>query len=413
VRILILSQYFWPEGFRINDLALGLKERGHEVAVLTGMPNCPSGRFFRGYGFLTPSAESFQGIRIYRVPLLPRGTGQTWRLALNYLSFALFASLLGPLRCREAFDIIFVYEPSPVTVGVPALVLKALRGAPIMFWVQDLWPETLSATGAVRRRWILNAVERFVRFLYANCDRILVQSQAFLPSIQKLGGRADRILYLPNSAEAFYRPMALEVDAPERQGVPDGFRVMFAGTIGAAQDFETILAAMERLRSAPDIRLLIVGDGRMRGWVEGEVRRRGLSATVHLLGSRPAEAMPRLFALADALLVTLKKDPIFALTIPSKVQSYLACARPIIAGLDGEGARIVEEAGAGLTCGAEDPDALAAAILTMYQTPEARRSAMGANGRVYYDAHFERSLVLDRLIGWMHDMKSEAVTCVS
>jgi len=178
MKVLIISQYFWPEGFRINDLALGLRDRGHEVTVLAGKPNYPAGAFFPGYGFFRRSRDDFQGIPVIRVPLIPRGAGSSLRLALNYISFAFFASVLAPFRCRGAFDAILVYEPSPITVALPGIVLRWLKRAPLLLWVQDLWPESLSATNAVRKRWILRLVESMVRFIYRRCDRILGQIHA-------------------------------------------------------------------------------------------------------------------------------------------------------------------------------------------------------------------------------------------
>jgi glycosyltransferase involved in cell wall biosynthesis len=195
--------------------------------------------------------------------------------------------------------------------------------------------------------------------------------------------------------------MVVPDGAPEGVNLPNGFRVMFAGNIGAAQDFATILGAAERLKSYSDIRWIVLGDGRMAAWVKGEVNRRGLNEVVYLLGRYPVETMPHFFALADAMLVTLRKDPIFALTIPSKVQSYLACGRPIVAALDGEGARIIDEADAGLSVPAENVERLAGAVLSLYNMPKAEREAMGARGRAYYLANFERNLLLDRLDKWI------------
>ena len=404
MRILIVTQYFWPESFRVNDLALGLKERGHAVAVLTGLPNYPTGRFFPGYGFFTPSSEEFNGLPVYRVPLIPRGSGQRWRLALNYFSFAIFASLLAPVRCRGVFDLIFVFEPSPITVGIPAIMLKKFKRAPVMFWVQDLWPESLSATRAIRSELLLHWVAQLVRFIYQRCDRILVQSEGFIPSVTALGADPQRVAYFPNWAETLYCPVATAEDAPERKEVPAGFCVMFAGNIGAAQSFETILEAATLLRQHHDIHWVVVGDGHRRAWVEGQILERGLKESVHLLGPRPAEVMPRYFALADALLVMLKCDPIFALTIPSKVQSYLACAKPILAALDGEGARVVRESGAGIVCPAEDAKALAESVLRLSRMSPQERAAMGQKGRTYFEANFEREKLLDRLEGLMLEM---------
>lgn len=407
MKILIVSQYFWPEDFRINDLALGLRERGHEVAVFTGKPNYPGGRLFPGYGFFGRTVEDYQGVRVMRVPLVPRGDGGALRLALNYLSFALFASLLAPFRCAGSYDLILVYEPSPVTVGLPALVLKRVKRAPVLFWVQDLWPETLSAIGAVRSRWLLGLVDRLVRFIYRRCELILAQSQAFMPCLQAQGVPKSRIRYYPNSAEALYQPVAVEPDAPERGLLPQGFRVMFAGNLGAAQDFDTILGAAEKLKGEKEVQWVIVGDGRLLSWVEREIERRGLAGTVRLLGRHPVQSMPRFFALADAMLVTLKDDPVFALTVPSKVQSYLACGRPVVAALDGEGARVIAEAGAGVAVKAGDAAALADAVLKLYRMPAPEREAMGGRGRDYFERHFERSMLISRLEQWGRELATE------
>ena len=406
MKILIVTQYFWPESFRINDLAAGLAERGHEVTALTGKPNYPEGNLFPGYRIFGRPREHYQGVTVLRAPLLPRGRAGALQLALNYLSFALSASVLGPFRCRGDFDVIFVYEPSPVTVGIPAMALKALKHAPILFWVQDVWPESLSATSAVRAAWILGMVESMVRWIYRGCDRVLVQSRAFIEPVARLGVAREDIHYFPNSAEALYRPVEVKADSPEHSQLPAGFRVMFAGNIGAAQDFETILAAAERLKTHPDIHWVILGDGRLLAWVEAEIARRGLAFTVHVLGRHPVESMPRFFALADVMLVTLRKEPIFALTIPAKVQSYLACAKPIVAALDGEGARIVTEADAGLAVPAENPSALADAVLKMHQMSPEQRRAMGQRGRSYFEQHFERDMLLRKLESWMNELKA-------
>jgi glycosyltransferase involved in cell wall biosynthesis len=403
MKVLIVTQYFWPENFRINGLARGLKDKEHEITVLTGIPNYPAGRFFPGYGLFQRRVEDYHGITVIRVPLISRGKGGRLRLLANYLSFAFLSCLMGPLRCGSRFDMIFVYEPSPVTVGLPAIVMKHRARAPIFFWVQDLWPESLSATGAVTSRQVLDWVGILVRFIYRECDRILVQSRAFFSSIERLGIESDRILYFPNSAEDYFVPVRPEPDAPERAEMPHGFRVMFAGNIGAAQDFGTILGAAEMLKGRPDIQWVILGDGRMRPWLEDQVRERGLSGTVHLLGSRPPDTMPGYFALADVMLVTLRRDPIFALTIPSKLQAYLACGRPVVAALEGEGARIVEEAGAGFSPPPENPEALAEAVLAMYRMSGKERDDMGIRARRYFESHFEPGMLLDRLDAWMRE----------
>jgi glycosyltransferase involved in cell wall biosynthesis len=402
MKILIVSQYFWPEEFLINDFALDLCARNHEVEVLTGLPNYPSGNFFNGYGYGGPYHENYQGIPVWRSPLFPRGNASGWRLVINYVSFALLACMRSFLLCRRPFDIILVYEVSPITVGIPARMIKALSGARMFFWVQDLWPETLSGTGAVRSQCILRWVGKLTQWTYQGCDRILIQSQAFHESVIKYGAKRGQIRYFPNCAEDLFQPVTLPAEAPERHLVPEGFRVMFAGNIGKVQDFETILAAAELTRPQPKIQWVIVGDGRHRPWVEEQIRSRALT-NVHLLGRYPKERMPFFFSLADVMLVSLKHEPIFSITIPSKIQAYLACGKAILASLDGEGARIIREAQAGLTVPAETPDKLADAVLRMAALDPESLQAMGRNARTYYESHFSRAYLLDKFEGWLHE----------
>jgi glycosyltransferase involved in cell wall biosynthesis len=257
----------------------------------------------------------------------------------------------------------------------------------------------------VRSEAILSAVARVARYIYRRSDRVLVQSRGFVERVVAVGADPARVRYLANWAEAFYRPLELPADAPERAEVPAGFRVMFAGNIGSAQSLETVVEAARRLRDIEDLHWVVVGDGNQRAWLESEVRAHGLESSVHLLGPKPVTSMPRYLSLGDALLVTLRRDPIFELTIPTKLQSYLACGRPVVAALDGEGARVVEEAGAGFTCPAEDPAALAAAVRRLYEASAEERRRLGERGRAYFEAHFER----EHLVTKAEEMMDEAV----
>lgn len=399
MKLLVVSQYFWPENFRINDLVADMVVRGHEVTVLTGLPNYPSGQFFSGYGWIRPRIESYQGARVVRVPIVPRGGAGAIRLVLNYLSFALFGVLGVWLKLRGKFDAIFVFEVSPITVGIPAIVASRRFNAPILFWVLDLWPESLTAAGGVRSPRLLRAVARLVKWIYQNCSRVLVQSRAFVPEIARHGVPESRVLYFPSWGESLFQPLQ-QADSSMLPPLPEGFKVLFAGNIGEAQDFPAVLKTAELLRDRTDIQWLIVGDGRMATWAKEEVRRRGLSQ-VHFLGRHPLEAMPHFYAVADALLLPLKREPIFALTIPGKLQSYLACARPLLAMLDGEGARIVQESGAGFTCAAGDAEGLASHVLTLAAMPDVERSVMGQNGRQYYETNFDRTRLFDQLETWL------------
>ncbi len=403
MKLLVISQYFHPENFRINDLVSSLVERGHQVTVLTGQPNYPSGSFFPGYSWLGPRSEIRFGATLIRVPLFPRGAGGRLNLAINYLSFMVTAcwGVMFRLRREQRFDAVFVFEPSPVTVGIPAVLAGWRYKAPVLFWVLDLWPDSLSASGAVHAEWLLNLVGSLTSWIYSHCALILVQSRAFIAKIVSQGVSLDKIRYFPNWGEPVFAIDSSSAMNPMLRDLPPGFRILFAGNIGEAQDFPSIIAAAAQLRERADIIWVIVGDGRKASWAREEVQRLGLERTVHFLGQHPLETMPTFFAEADAFLVSLKYDPIFALTVPGKLQSYLASGKPVVAMLDGEGARVVTEAAAGLCCAAGDAPALADAVQRLAGMSHEQRMQMGANGKAYFAEHFSRERVIDQLQQWL------------
>lgn len=407
MRILIVSQYFWPEEFRVNDLVHALADRGHDVTVLTGQPNYPDGRVFPEFRSRPRDFGTYRGSSVVRVPLLPRAHGAV-RLALNYVSFAVTASTIGAWRVRRRkFDVVFVYQPSPITSCLPAIVIGRLVRAPVILWTLDLWPDTLQAIGVVKSPALLALVGRLVGFIYRQCDLVLGQSRGFASNVVRYGGTAQRFRYFPQWSEPLFdSARAPTADAPETAQFAKTFNVMFAGNIGEAQDFPAILAAAEQLRDRADVRWLIVGDGRAAEWVRTEIGRRNLSERVYLLGRHPLARMPEFFRAASVLLVTLKHDPVFALTIPGKVQTYLASGLPVIGMLDGAGAQVIDEAQAGLTCAAGDSGRLASHVTAMADMSPERRAEMGANGLAYSKREFDRAELLSRLEGWIDEVRS-------
>lgn len=402
MNILVVSQYFWPEDFRINDLVREWQGRGHRVVVLTGTPNYPGGRVFPEFARDPDAFKNYGDASVLRVPMLARSSGSL-RLVLNYISFVLGASLWGPLLLgKHQPDVIFVFGPSPVTVGLPAVLLGRIKRAPVVFWVLDLWPETLAAVGVVKSPRLLSLVGLMVGFIYNRCTLVLGQSQAFLGGITRYCRDANKVRYFPSWAEEVYDATFTE-PAHEVTAQESVFNVMFAGNIGEAQDFPAILDAADLLRKKATVRWLIVGDGRKLEWVQAEVQRRGLESQVILLGRFPVERMPSFFAHADALLVSLKKDPAFSMTIPGKVQSYLLSGIPVLGMLDGEGARVISEAGAGLVCPAGDSVGLAGAVMTLMAMDASEREAMGHQGRAYGHAEFGRGALMDRLMGLLNE----------
>lgn len=405
MNILIVSQYFWPENFRINDLTAALVECGHQVTVLTGYPNYPDGKIFDEFLTKPERFSHFAGAEVIRVPLMPRGKGAL-RLILNYVSFVVTGSVIAPFRLRgRKFDRIFVYETSPITVGLPSSVLRWFKQAPVAFWVLDLWPETLRAVGVVKSDRVLGWVGKLVSFIYNRCDVILAQSRSFIPAIHKHAGVGARVELFPSWAESLF-DNTHDVDiAPELAQFYGKFKIVFAGNIGEAQDFPAILDAAHALRDRTDIQWVIVGDGRNARWVSSEIESRGLQRTVSMLGRFPLERMPSFYAGADALLVSLRADEIFAMTIPGKVQSYLASGRPLLGMLDGEGQLVIDEARAGYTCEAGNAARLAELACRLADDGEEERRAMGERGKAYYRANFHRDAVMQRLEDILKDLE--------
>lgn len=397
MNILIVSQYFWPENFRINEVVSDLKKSGHVVEVLTGKPNYPQGIAYEGYDYIKPRTELWGGIPIYRIPMTVRGRDNKFKLILNYISFVLSGLIFAPFILRKKhFDVIFVFAPSPIFQVIPASFLGWLKKIPVVLWVQDLWPQSVSATGHIKSKLAIKVLEKTVSFAYRHTDLILAQSEAFIPHIKRLSRSSIPVGYLPNSVDdSFLMPVVKEKITVEL--FDSDFNIFFAGNIGSAQAIETIVEAAEKLSVYENIKFIFLGQGSKLAWLNKQIVDKKLSNIV-LAGHYPFESMPSLLRQASILLVTLAKQPIFELTIPSKIQAYLAAGKPIIACIDGEGARIVKEANAGLAVPAEDVDKLTEAILKLAECDRNDLEQMGLNGQNYFKMHFKQSLIMSSLI---------------
>lgn len=399
MKILIISQYFWPENFRINDFIPELISKGHEVTVLTGKPNYPSGKFFSEYVKNPAQFSNYSGAHVFRVPIISRGQNN-FQLVLNYLSFVISGSIVGLWKLRRHNpDLIFVYEPSPVTVGIPAVLIGKLKKTPVIFWALDLWPETLQAVGGVNSKPILWLIEKIVRFIYNNCALVLGQSKSFVKSIQTHCDFPDKVKYFPSWAENLHYEQnpSNQFYASEINRNDKCFNILFAGNIADAQDMPAVVNAASLLKNNPFIKWIIVGDGRRFEWLKSEIKQRKLEKNFLILGRFPLQRMPSFFAHADALLVSLKKDPVFSNTIPAKLQTYLTTGIPILGMLDGEGAKIIEESNAGISCPASDSASLADAVKRMSMLSSSDMRELGENGIRYSRKEFDRSILMDRL----------------
>jgi glycosyltransferase involved in cell wall biosynthesis len=396
LKILIISQYFYPENFRINDLCLGLKNNGHDITVLTGKPNYPKGNFFSGYSFFNKSIEEYKGIKVYRSPIIPRGDASGLKLFLNYISFV-FLGTVKLFFIKEKFDKIFVFAPSPITVGYIGIIASFLFRAKPFLWVHDLWPESVKDAGGINNKIILYLVNLMTKSIYYFYDNILVQSPSFKDYLINQGVKDSKMIFYPYYAESFYK--IVEKDSKINSQYGEGLNIVFAGNIGVAQSFDTIIEAAKILsKKINNFRFIIIGDGRDKKRVIKKISENVLNDYFKFLGSYPPEKMPAFFASADALLVSLKDTKIFSMTIPGKLQSYLACGKPIIASLNGIGAKIIQESNSGYTSNAEDYESLANSIIRFSKLNSNKKNELGKNARDYYEKEFERSRLLTRLI---------------
>jgi glycosyltransferase involved in cell wall biosynthesis len=394
MKLLIVTQYYWPESFLINGLSQKLCDLGHQVTVITGKPNYPEGNVFPGYTVAGIDHEEYGGIEVIRIPLWPRKKGALG-LVINYISFVLSGLWYMPKLIEgRQFDSILVFAISPITAVIPAISLKRKTGAHLVVWVQDLWPQSLSATGYVRSKLVLKLVGSMVSWIYAQTDTLLAQSHAFVREIGKLA-KSDKIFFYPNSIES---PI---LDPEARPGedmscFDSGFSVVFAGNIGKAQAIPTLIEAATLL-SQSDCQLVLVGEGSMLDWAKHEVSELKLN-NVHFIGRVESRCMPWVYQNSDALLVSLADKEIFSYTIPGKVQACFAAGKPIIASLNGEAAEVVQSSGAGLATAAEDAAELAKAILKIRNMSGADRQKMGMKGLKYFQDNFDINIQAQHLI---------------
>ncbi|MCU7828640.1 MAG: glycosyltransferase family 4 protein [Candidatus Thiodiazotropha sp. (ex Myrtea sp. 'scaly one' KF741663)] len=401
MNILIVTQYFWPETFIINELASQLSKFSHTVTVLTGKPNYPEGKIFQGYRSSGLQSEKTPGgIQVHRVPLRPRYAGGTKNLALNYLSFLYSGLIRFPRLIRgQRYDAIIFFAPSPMTSAITAIPIKYLTKSHLAIWIQDLWPESLTATGHVSKPIILLFIKQIVRLIYRFADTLLIQSKAFSQPVSKMAA-ADKIVYYPNfsSANIEKEKMAgAQLPPAILQTLDENFCLVFSGNLGTAQALETLLEAAEHLQDLTNLKILLVGSGSMSDRIEEKIQEKRLRNLI-LTGRLVVEMMPQLYQHAEGLLVLLKDEEIFSYTVPSKVQAYLAAAKPILASINGETARIIDEAGAGLTSRAEDASGLADSIRKLYHSTPEERAAMGRRGHEYFVQHFELESQTRRLV---------------
>lgn len=392
MRILMLTQWFNPEPtFKGLSFAKELKRLGHEVEVLTGFPNYPGGKLYDGYRIQPLYRERMDGIPVLRVPLYPSHDNSPIKRIANYTSFAFSSAILGTFLTKPA-DVMYVYHP-PATVGLPASIISLLRRVPFVYDIQDLWPDTLSATGMLGNNTALKIVDKWCRLLYRRASKIVVLSSGFKDILINRGVPKEKIEVIYNWCdESQIQAAKCDKDLAHSLGLAGRFNFVFAGTIGKAQALDAVLDAAAILASQqPNIQFVFVGAGIDVDRLKQKTKDMRLT-NVLFLPRRSVSQIGGILDLADVLLVHLKDDPLFKITIPSKIQTYMAVGRPILIGAMGDAAELVERANAGISCTPEDPRSIVESVEKLFAMPHAQLEAMGDNGRKFYERELSLSV---------------------
>ena len=395
-RILIYTNHFYPENFKVNDIAFDFANKGYEVKVITGLPNYPHGKLFEGYGIFKKNKEFVNNVEVIRLPLITRGSGKALRLALNYLSYFI-STIIYTLRLSFSpkYDLVFVHETSPIFICLSAVLYKKIKKVPLVVWVLDLWPESVFSAGNFENKTLAKVLTFLVKIIYKQSDVILTSSKGFEASILKKGNFHNKIIYFPNWAEDVF--LNYDTENIHNIKLPEGFKIMYTGNLGEAQNFEIILDAAIKLKDKKNIKWILVGSGRKLDFIETTIKNHHLEETVYLLGSYPLTSMPFFFNESDVMLVSLKDEAIFNITVPAKLQAYMAYGKPIIGLLKGEGATIIEEAKCGYVCSQSDSNELVDLITKLEKLEETELENFSNNAKNYYLQNFSKTKNLNFL----------------
>ena len=391
--ILVISQCFYPEQFRINDMCCEWVKRGYKVTVLTGIPNYPQGKFYEGYGWSKKRRERWNGMDIIRIPLIPRGNNAIG-LILNYFSFPVSGHFWTMFTKLKA-DYVFMFETSPMMQCKIGVWYARKKKVPLYLYMQDIWPETVEVITGIHSRAVIGPIQKMVDNIYKNCTDIFVTSPSFVNTVCKRNISRDKVHYWPQYAEDFYRPVL-------KEGVPeipenDKFKVIFTGNIGYAQGLQ-ILPKTAALLKNKNIQFIVVGDGRYKSQFEKEIA--GVDEMFVIVPRQPAEKIPKLLAACDAAFLSFQDTELFKMTIPAKLQSYMACGMPIIASASGETDKIITDAECGICTPMGDANQLADAIYEMSIKNKDEINKMGKNAREYFLSHFEKQMLMDQIDGY-------------
>lgn len=394
--ILVTSQCFYPEQFRINDICIEWVKKGYKVTVLTGIPNYPQGKFYKGYGLFKKRREMYNGMEIIRIPVIPRGNNVVM-LSLNYISFVI-SGFFWKVFTKLKTDYVFMFETSPMTQCLVGSWFSKRRKIPCYIYVQDLWPENVEIITGIKSKLIIGPIGKMVDYIYESCNKIFTTSKSFKESVNKRGVPNDKIEYLPQYAEDFYVP--IEKSSIDEIPNDDKFNIIFAGNIGQAQGLDILPKAASIIKEkgyGQLIRFNIVGNGRYLNKLLAVIDEMDVSDIFNFVPRQPPERIPVFFAATDCAFLSLSDSPLFRMTIPAKLQSYLACGMPIIASVAGESADIINESQAGVCSSPGDYNKLAENMIEYSKKSQIELEKIGENAQKYYKDNFDKNMLLNKL----------------
>jgi len=405
MRILFLTQFFDPEPMpRGLAFAKYLKNAGHEVEVITGFPNYPGGKIYPGYQLKWLQKEIIDGINITRVALYPSHDNSAIKRILNYFSFTLTSSLYGIFSAKKA-DVIYVYHP-PLTTGLSAVLISLFRRIPFVYDIQDMWPDTLRATGMLNNKFALSIVNILCRWVYNKATYITVLSPGFRELLLNRDVPADKIELIYNWCEEKTLNSTALLKTNEF-GMKGYFNIVFAGTMGKAQALQDVLQAAKIIASLTSkIQFVLVGGGIDLENLKQLVKQEAIS-NVKFLPRMPMNEVGSVLSMADVLLVYLKKDPLFKVTIPMKTQAYLAIGKPILMAVEGDAAALIRKANAGYCIKPGDPSIIANALLKMLALPEEELLAMGQRGANFYKENLAFDIGAFKLLNVLNNARKK------
>lgn len=408
MKILIVTQYFWPENFKVNEICTELKSRGHEVEILTGLPNVPDGKYYEGYSFWKKGGpKEYKGMKIHRVRILQRHNNFI-NLTLNCVSFIVSSFIYLPKLLKNNYDIVFAFQVSPVTSALPAKWYSFFKKIPSVIYILDIWPESMYFLINMKTppKWFDFLCRNYCKSIYKSFDKVMISSKRMVEKIKLMNISEENIEFMPNSADKL-ELLPYNKELAKKHNLNGKFVVSFAGNIGRAQGLDMVIDAAYKLRENKNIAWLIVGEGTERQRLIEKVKEKNIEDIIIFPGWQTKEQLSEYISISSALTVILKDNEVLNLTVPAKVQTYLSMGKPIIASMNGEAADVILQSNAGLVSSADNLEGYCNNVKKMYSMSIEEIKNMSDNGINYCKKNYDAQILYDKLNDYLINTQKE------